>query len=221
MALPDFDTFAQQYAFVNRFTSIGIDGWWRRLLSRAVASIRPRLVLDIATGTGQTAFAIARACPQAIIYGIDISEKMLRIARAQNPAPARIHFQQGDVHHLPFRDEQFDVVTCAFGLRNFRAWRQALAEVGRVLRAGGYFFVLEFGLWRTLPWFIRWYLRGVLPVVGAYLTGILESYGFLVGSAWSFVPWSVVGKMPWFRECFRLGLTSQITWLLGFQKTFH
>ncbi len=221
MDAPDFDLFAERYALVNRFVSIGIDGWWRNLMGWAVASVHPKSVLDVATGTGQTAFAIARACPHAVIYGIDISERMLRIARARNPAPARIHFQTGDVHQLPFCDGQFDVVTCAFGLRNFRGWRQSIAEIGRVLRGGGYFFLLEFGLWRELPWIIRWYLRGVLPFVGARLTGMVEPYGFLVGSAWSFAPWHPVNKLRCFQEWFRLGLTHRITWLLAFQKTSH
>src|SRR2546421_11796750 len=102
----------------------------------------PDAIVDLATGTGDLALALAAALPQSEIVGADFSEEMLAVAKAKGVRRAIA----ADALALPFADRSFDCVTIAFGLRNIKDWSAALREMARVLTTNGNLLVMEFSL---------------------------------------------------------------------------
>lgn len=182
-----FAGIAGRYDITNHLLSGGMDFSWRRKLVAAVNAHGPRDVLDLATGSGDVAFCLRRKLgAQVAITGMDFCQPMLDEAdrkKADEPLFADIPFLQGDALELPLEDESFDAVTIAFGFRNFEDRDRGLREILRVLRPGGALFVLEFT--QTDSWvrpFYYAYLKMVLPLFGAVLTGKKSAYDYLVES---------------------------------------
>jgi demethylmenaquinone methyltransferase/2-methoxy-6-polyprenyl-1,4-benzoquinol methylase len=185
-----FDGIAARYDAMNRLLSLGIDAHWRR---RLVAAARPAdLALDIATGTGDVALALAEAAPGAHIVGLDPSAGMLAVAArkvATESLETRVALMLGDALALPFSDGTFDAVTIAFGLRNITDRPAALAEMARVTAPGGRVAVLELveptgGLLAPLT---RFHVHKLVPALGALLSGARE-YTWLSRSIAAFPP---------------------------------
>jgi demethylmenaquinone methyltransferase/2-methoxy-6-polyprenyl-1,4-benzoquinol methylase len=165
-----FDAIAPTYERVNRWLSLGRDASWRR---RAVAMASLRAsdhVLDVACGTGDFARAFASAGPARLV-GSDFSQAML--ARATACPTARIDWCRADALALPFASGSFDVVSCAFGIRNFQNLNAGLSEFRRVLRTGGRAVILEFTMpsSRIFGGLYRLYFRRVLPRLAAWVSG--------------------------------------------------
>ncbi|HWA08404.1 MAG TPA: bifunctional demethylmenaquinone methyltransferase/2-methoxy-6-polyprenyl-1,4-benzoquinol methylase UbiE [Opitutaceae bacterium] len=183
-----FGRVARRYDLANRVLSGGVDRWWRRRLVAAVRRTAPRSVLDLATGSGDVAFALSRGLgPDVAITGADFCEPMLEQARAKQRADgaryAAINFVQGDGLALPFPDETFGAVTISFGLRNMADRARALAEMRRVLRRGGHLYVLEFSQPdRWLRPLYYWYLEKLSPKLAGLLTGEPSAYEYLCDS---------------------------------------
>jgi demethylmenaquinone methyltransferase / 2-methoxy-6-polyprenyl-1,4-benzoquinol methylase len=182
-----FARIARRYDLANRLLSGGIDGWWRRRLVDAVRRGNPHDVLDLATGSGDVAFALAGALPgDTRITGMDFCQPMLDEAvlkKQKSPRYAGVAFRQGDGLGLPLADASFDAVTISFGLRNMADRGRALREMRRVLRPGGRLFVLEFS--QPSPWFrpfYFFYLRRLAPALAGRLTGDRAAYEYLCGS---------------------------------------
>jgi demethylmenaquinone methyltransferase/2-methoxy-6-polyprenyl-1,4-benzoquinol methylase len=180
-----FARIARRYDLANRLLSGGVDGWWRRRLVAAVRQTRPQTVLDLATGSGDVAFALARSLPPDVeIIGMDFCRPMLEEAEAKQRRSggfANVSFRPGDGLFLPLGDASVDAVTIAFGLRNMADRRRALGEMRRVLRRPhGRLFVLEFS--QPAPW-IRplyyFYLRRALPRLAGLITGDRAAYEYL------------------------------------------
>lgn len=141
-----FDHIAPQYDLLNKLNSLGLDRHWRQVLVQSVAGSRPRQILDVATGTGDVAIALARACPEAQVTGMDLSREMMAVGVRKVEAAGladRIGFGVGDALDIDLPDEAVDAVTCAFGVRNFASLEQGYREFARVLRPGGIVAVLE------------------------------------------------------------------------------
>jgi demethylmenaquinone methyltransferase / 2-methoxy-6-polyprenyl-1,4-benzoquinol methylase len=186
-----FARIARRYDVANRLLSGGIDVWWRRRLVAAVGRSQPRDVLDLATGSGDVAFALARALPKRVaITGMDFCRPMLdeaEIKKQRAGGFANVVFREGDGLALPLTDESVDAVTIAFGLRNMANRHRALTEMHRVLRPGGRVFVLEFSQPRAgFRPFYYVYLRHVLPWLAGLLTGDKGAYDYLGGSIGDF-----------------------------------
>lgn len=182
-----FARIAGRYDLANHLLSGGVDYWWRQRLVRAVHDARPRAVLDLATGSGDVAFALANGLPGGTkITGMDFCQPMLDEAvkkRATSLRWAAIEFRQGDGMALPLPDHSYDAVTISFGLRNMADRHQALSEMRRVLRPGGRLFVLEFS--QPYFWFRPFYyayLQFVLPAIAGIVTGDRTAYEYLCGS---------------------------------------
>jgi demethylmenaquinone methyltransferase / 2-methoxy-6-polyprenyl-1,4-benzoquinol methylase len=172
-----FDRIAPVYDAMNRVTTAGLDGRWRRLAAEAV--VRPGdSVLDAACGTGDLAIAASRV--GARVTGLDFSARMLERARRKAPG---LEWVEGDVLALPFEDASFDAVTIGFGIRNVDDLEAGLRELARVLRPGGRIAVLEITRPRGLlrPFFRLWF-DVLIPVAGRLLPG---------GSAYTYLPASV------------------------------
>lgn len=181
-----FGRIAARYDLANRLLSGGIDKWWRFRLVRAVQRAKPRRILDLATGSGDVAFALYQHIDSANeIVGMDFCQPMLdqavRKLASQPPKAARaLRFQQGDGLALPLPDESFDAVTISFGLRNMADRPRSLAEMRRVLRPGGRMFVLEFSQpHRGLKPLYLFYLRRILPAFAGIITGDRNAYEYL------------------------------------------
>ncbi len=187
-----FSRIARRYDLANGVLSGGTDRWWRRRLVAAVDRTAPRDVLDLATGSGDVALALARALPaEACVTGMDFCAPMLAEAEKKRAAAcglrARVEFRAGDALALPLADASMDVITVAFGLRNFADRARSFAEMSRVLRPGGRLFVLEFS--QPYRWFrpaYYFYLRRVLPGLAWRVTGDRAAYEYLGGSVGEF-----------------------------------
>ena len=181
-----FARIASRYDLANRLLSGGSDVWWRHRLVAAVARSRTRDILDLATGSGDVAFALSRKMLSANnIIGMDFCQPMLDEAERKKSAAgqshyANIRFQAGDGLNLPLADASFDAVTISFGLRNMADRHRSLTEMHRVLRPDGRLFVLEFS--QPYRWFrpvYLFYLRHVLPFLAGLITPDRSAYVYL------------------------------------------
>ena len=195
-----FARIARRYDLANRLLSGGIDIWWRRRLVKSVARTQPKAVLDLATGSGDVAFALSRSLPTSTaIIGMDFCQPMLDEAEIKKVTAAgryaNVAFRQGDGLSLPLEAAQFDALTIAFGLRNMADRPRALAEMRRVLRPGGHLFILEFS--QPYGWFrplYGLYLRHILPRFAALLTGDRSAYDYLGVSVEAFPPCTALAQ---------------------------
>ena len=187
-----FGRIASRYDLANRVLSGGIDIYWRIRLVGAVRRSNPTSVLDLATGSGDVAFALARALPQsAAILGMDFCAPMLEEAETKKAARpevfANVKFRQGDGLSLPLEAESQDAVTIAFGLRNMADRARCLSEMRRVLRPRGRLHILEFSQpWAWVAPFYSFHLRHIVPRVAGLLTGDTGAYQYLGDSIGEF-----------------------------------
>ena len=187
-----FGRIAHRYDLANRVLSVGIDIFWRSRLVGAVRKTHPDGVLDLATGSGDVAFALARGLPRGVrVVGMDFCAPMIAEAEAKKAAhPGTypdLEFRQGDGLAMPLADVSFGAVTIAFGLRNMDDRPRCLSEMWRVLRPGGHLFVLEFS--KPWPWLrpvYDLYLKHVMPAVAGAVTGDRSAYEYLCGSIAAF-----------------------------------
>ena len=179
-----FDSIAPAYDFMNRAMTLGIDIWWRRLAVKRLKRIKPSLILDVATGTGDFAIQLNNSLHPRHIMGIDLSQGMLDEARRkvnEKGLGKVISFEQGDCMNLPMQDETFDAVTVAFGVRNFEHLQQGYQEMARVLKPGGMLCVLELSTPanRLIRWFYDLYTLHIIPAIGTMKSGDKSAYRYL------------------------------------------
>lgn len=182
-----FDHIAPAYDFMNSAMSLGQHKRWRRVALKMAfdAAADPREVLDVATGTGDVAFAMARSLPQARITGVDLSAGMLaiaekRLAEADKDTRGRLSFVKGDCLALPFADGRFDLLTVAYGVRNFQNLKQGLAEMLRVLKPGGVACIIELARPRkAIPLAGYKIYTALIPVAGRLIAGDSDAYRYL------------------------------------------
>lgn len=185
-----FDNISPRYDFLNHLLSLGIDKAWRRKAIRLLAPLRPALMLDVATGTGDFALQALSLNPVKII-GVDISEGMLEMGRRKISRLGKsglIELKSGDSENLHFEDNKFDAVTVAFGVRNFENLEKGLREIFRVLRPGGMLVVLEFSRPRKFPFrqIYNFYFRLILPKIGQLISKDKSAYTYLPESVEAF-----------------------------------
>lgn len=179
-----FDNIAPTYDTLNHTLSFGFDCAWRKKAVRTLMAYNPATVLDIATGTGDFALAIARKLKLRHVMAVDISEGMMRVGRekaAREGLHDVVRFQKEDCSHLSFADNSFDAVTVTFGVRNFENLDACLREIYRVLNKEGHLILLELSyphkrLWRAL---FNIYSKVVMPVVGRLISGDDSAYTYL------------------------------------------
>src|SRR5207248_9659168 len=172
-----FGSIARRYDLANHFLSCGCDFIWRKRAAEIVAGWNPNTIVDLATGTGDLALALAKALPKSEIIGADFSEEMLAVAKAKGVR----RVVTADALALPFADRAFDCLTIAFGLRNINDWSAALREMARILTTGGHLLVMEFSLptMSILRSLYRVYLHRLLPILGSSLTRKNTAYDYL------------------------------------------
>jgi demethylmenaquinone methyltransferase/2-methoxy-6-polyprenyl-1,4-benzoquinol methylase len=176
-----FDRIARVYDLMNSVMTAGMHHRWRE---RAVemARVGPGdRALDVATGTGDLAIALARRVgPQGHVIGSDFSEQMLELARRKSDA---VEFEWGNALDLGYDDNSFHAVTVGFGARNFSDLQAGLAEMARVTRSGGRVVVLEITTPRRPPlsWFFRIWFDRMVPLIGR-IAGDPDAYSYLPSS---------------------------------------
>lgn len=185
-----FNNIAGKYDFLNHFLSLGIDKGWRKKAIAEAAKMQPKQVLDVATGTGDLAIAAAALHPDNII-GVDIAVQMLEEGRkklAEKQLDSVIQLFEGDSEALQFGDNTFDVVMCAYGVRNFEHLEAGLKEMNRVLRPGGKVVILEFSHPTRFPikQGYKFYFRYILPIVGKMFSKHSTAYTYLPESVKAF-----------------------------------
>jgi len=194
-----FDAIAARYDTLNRILSLGMDQGWRR---KAVASLNlgsKARVLDLATGTGDLAIAIAETHPDSTVVGVDPSRNMLAEGTKKIAAihlSERIEMLEGDAQALPFEDGTFDGVTIAFGIRNVPDRAKGLREMARVTKIGGRVAILELSEPRAgmMGVLARTYVHEIVPRVGGLLSGAKE-YRYLQRSIAAFPPANEFAQM--------------------------
>jgi demethylmenaquinone methyltransferase/2-methoxy-6-polyprenyl-1,4-benzoquinol methylase len=208
-----FNAIASRYDLLNHLLSAGVDLYWRRRALSLVRGGRPARVLDLATGTGDFALAAKRLKPLRVV-GADVALNMLRLgssklgssklgsrklgssqAGADTGAAAVAGTPEipltllcADAESLPFVDNSFDLVTAAFGVRNFGDVSVGLTQARRVLKPGGELVILEFTE-PTAPVFsqlYRFYFKHILPVLGGIISGNRQAYSYLPESVAAF-----------------------------------
>lgn len=185
-----FDNISARYDFLNHFLSLGIDIGWRKKAIRQLASIQPKLILDVATGTGDFAIEALRLKPDQVI-GVDISEGMLAVGRKKmkdKKLDDRIMLCHGDSENLPFEENKFDALVVGFGVRNFENLEKGLAEMLRVVRPGGKVVILEFSKPAKFPFkqLYNFYFKLVLPKIGRWVSKDSAAYSYLPESVEAF-----------------------------------
>lgn len=185
-----FNNIAGKYDFLNHFLSLGIDKGWRKKAIAEIAKVQPKTILDVATGTGDLAIAASKLNPEKII-GIDIAAQMLDVGRQklkEKGLTELISMQVGDSEALPFADNSFDAITCAYGVRNFEHLEAGLKEMCRVLRPGGKLAILEFSHPKQFPvkQGYQFYFKYILPTLGKLVSKHSTAYSYLPESVMAF-----------------------------------
>ncbi|KIA99024.1 MULTISPECIES: bifunctional demethylmenaquinone methyltransferase/2-methoxy-6-polyprenyl-1,4-benzoquinol methylase UbiE [unclassified Flavobacterium] len=185
-----FDTISGNYDNLNRVISFGIDIKWRKKVLKIVSDKKPKIILDIATGTGDLAILMAQTNAEKII-GLDISSGMLEVGKKKIAAKnltQTIDMVVGDSENLPFGDNHFDAITVAFGVRNFENLEKGLSEILRVLKPNGVFVILETSV-PEKPLYRQgysFYTKNILPLIGKLFSKDNSAYGYLSESAAAF-----------------------------------
>jgi len=179
-----FNDIAFRYDFLNRFLSAGIDVRWRKKAIGQLKEIKPKKILDVATGTADMAIMASGILRPEKIFGIDISDGMLEVGRKKVQKAGlqnTIELLNGDSETINFANNSFDAVTVAFGVRNFENLENGLTEIKRVLKPGGKLVVLEFSRPKAAvaKGFYNLYMKIVAPGMGKLVSKNRNAYQYL------------------------------------------
>ena len=185
-----FNNISKKYDFLNHFLSLGIDIIWRKKSIKLLKELQPKIILDIATGTGDFAIEALSLNPTKII-GIDISEGMLAVGKEkmkQKGVDHIIDLQLGDSENLSFDSNYFDAYTVGFGVRNFENLEKGLSEMLRVLKPNGRAVILEFSKPKAFPvkQLYHFYFNSILPIIGNLISKDNAAYTYLPESVNAF-----------------------------------
>ncbi|MCR9062798.1 MAG: bifunctional demethylmenaquinone methyltransferase/2-methoxy-6-polyprenyl-1,4-benzoquinol methylase UbiE [Cytophagales bacterium] len=186
-----FDNISAKYDLLNRLLSGGIDIYWRKKAISLLKKEQPKLILDIATGTGDLAIEANKQLNPDKIIGVDISEGMLSHGREKMKKLGldhKIEMRMGDSEKLLFDNNTFDAVIVSFGVRNFEDLLKGLTDMFRVTKPGGTCVVVEFSKPKSFPmkqlyWF---YSTKILPIIGKLISKDNAAYSYLPESVKAF-----------------------------------
>ena len=187
-----FDNIAPTYDKLNHIMSLNIDRIWRRRVMRIVRRAKAHKIMDVATGTGDLAIAMAKRVDRTQILGVDLSEEMLAVARRKiekQGLEERIMLAKGDAENLDMvTSGSIDAATVSFGVRNFENIERGLSEIYRTLKPGGKLVVLEFSMPknRLVRWVYSQYAHRLLPRIGGMISKDKRAYTYLPDSVEEF-----------------------------------
>lgn len=182
-----FDRISKRYDLANRVLSLGVDRIWRKKSIAALGNLQNKVLLDVATGTGDMIWIALKKFPSVKPIGLDYAPKMLELAK-QRDQSQKVQWILGSADELPFEDFTIDCITISFGIRNVANYQKALDEFYRVLNWNGTVAILEFSLptnpiWRAI---YRTYFHYVLPILGGLISGDRLAYRYLPKSVEAF-----------------------------------
>ena len=185
-----FDGIAGTYDKFNHVTSMGVDIWWRK---KAIGQMKPiGDMLDVAIGTADVAMTAISKQKAQHVTGIDLSQEMMNIGAVKVERAGmkdKIDFILGSALEMPFEDNRFEAVTCAYGIRNFSELDKGLKEMYRVMKPGGQLVILEFS-YPTNP-IIRWgynlYFSHIMPLLGKMISHDGSAYTYFLKSVKQFI----------------------------------
>ncbi len=185
-----FDNIAPKYDLLNHALSFGVDILWRRRAVRMLQAYEPKIVVDLATGTGDFAIEARKLNPDQII-GIDISPNMLEVGRqkiAQKGFSDLIDMRIGDSESLDLASNSIDAMTVGFGVRNFENLPKGLSEMLRVLKPGKAAIVLEPSFPTQFPMkqLFQFHFKVLTPLIGRFISGDSAAYEYLPASVRAF-----------------------------------
>lgn len=183
-----FNDIAPTYDRLNHILSLNVDKSWRRKavkrLKKSLADVSTPKILDVACGTADSTVQIAKSIEYAEIYGIDISDGMLKIGEekvAKLGLQNRITFSKSAAENIDYQDNTFDAAFVAFGVRNFSDRKKGLQEIFRVLQPNGTLIILELSEPHNVivRWFYNLYFKNILPLIGKCVSGNADAYRYL------------------------------------------
>jgi len=185
-----FDAISLEYDKINKLISAGNDVKWRKKIHKIAKNLKPKNILDIATGTADIAIELSKIKNSKII-GLDISEKMLAVGREKilnKNLSQKISLISGDAENLTFETNCFDLVTIGFGVRNFQNLEKGLSESYRVLTNDGTLIILETSVPQNMlvKFFYLLFSRTIIPFIGSVFSKDKKAYTYLQKSAEEF-----------------------------------
>lgn len=185
-----FNNISKKYDFLNHFLSMGIDKSWRKKAVKILGQVQPKVILDMATGTGDFAIEALKLNPEKVV-GVDLSPGMLEMGKekmVKRGFDNIIDMQIGDSENLSFEDNYFDGYTVGFGVRNFENLEKGLTELLRVLKPGGIGVILEFSKPKKFPIKQGYHLYShyILPTIGKTVSKDSRAYTYLPESIAAF-----------------------------------
>jgi demethylmenaquinone methyltransferase/2-methoxy-6-polyprenyl-1,4-benzoquinol methylase len=192
-----FTSVASRYDLMNDLMSGGQHRLWKDAFVRRVRPRRDERILDMAGGTGDVAFRLARRGAEVTVGDINPDMLAVGVDRARRRGLDGLVWAEEDAEALSFADSSFDAYTIAFGIRNVTHVDRALAEAHRVLKTGGRFFCLEFSQtrWPGFREAYRRYSRYLVPRLGRVVAGDPDSYRYLVESIERFPDMAAFSRM--------------------------
>lgn len=182
-----FDQIAPTYDLLNRLLSFGIDVWWRKMMMKHLPKApldRKLFALDLACGTADLSIELSKQKQVGKVIGMDLSQKMIDVGNKKiisKNLTAKLELHIGDACQIPSGDQNFDLVTISFGIRNFSDPLKSLKEIYRVLRPGGKLVIMEFSLPSNK--FVKFvylaYFRNILPFFGKIISKNQDAYKYL------------------------------------------
>ena len=185
-----FDNISKRYDFLNHFLSLGIDKLWRKRAVKLLKPLKPKKIIDLATGTGDFAIEALKLNPEKVV-GVDISNGMLdqgRVKMKKRGVDNIVSMEYGDSEDLPFEDGHFDALTVGFGVRNYENLEKGLGEMLRVLNQGGMAVILEFSKPKKFPvkQAFGFYSKYIIPLLGKSISKDSAAYTYLPESVEAF-----------------------------------
>ncbi|YCJ92167.1 MAG: ubiquinone/menaquinone biosynthesis methyltransferase [Candidatus Karelsulcia muelleri] len=181
-----FDIIYHNYDKINNIISFGYDRKWRKKLSEIIINYNPKLVLDLATGTGNIPILLVNKLKKLNLLGIDISNKMISIGKNKLKNYKNVKLIKADCQKLFFiKKNQFDIVTIVFGIRNFENINNVFKEIYRVLSLNGYLIILEFSKSNNsfnFNYIYKFYSKKIIPLIIKSFYKNLFAYNYLIKS---------------------------------------
>lgn len=225
-----FNNIAPYYDKICHILSFNIDRLWRKRLVKLVAEREPTNIVDIAIGTGDVSISMAKKIPNTQIVGIDLSEKMLKVAQQKierSGVKSNIILLCEDAEHLSLPCNSFDVVTISFGIRNFENINKGLSECYRILREGGSLFIMEFSTpkHKVFNALYRFYSKYILPIIGRTISKDDKAYKYLPESIVEFYQeheFTELLQNSGFENCTAISLSNGIAHIyIGFKSQIY
>lgn len=181
-----FDDIAERYDLLNHFFTANLDRVWRNKIINYISSndIKAKDIVDLASGTGDMTKVLIKLEPDKI-YSFDISPKMLDIQR-DKILDERVQIEVADSENMPLKSGTIDILTIAFGVRNFESLEKSLKEINRVLRPNGRLIVLEMFKPEKRNPFFEFYFTKIMPRFGKIISRSNTAYTYLHTSVMNF-----------------------------------